>query len=103
MQEAMLILAEASMVVGDHATALDSFRELLATRLELLGADHHETIAAAWNLVDAYQQTGNPDAAKALRQRYMTPLLAADPATLSEPLARLAEAMHEGRRPGKLE
>lgn len=103
MQEAMLILAEASMMVGDHAAALDSFRELFATRLELLGADHHETIAAAWNLVDAYEQTGKSDAAKDLRQRYMTPLLAADPATLSEPMARLAEAMHEGKRPGKLE
>jgi eukaryotic-like serine/threonine-protein kinase len=103
MQEAMLILAEASMMVGDHAVALDAFRELFATRLELLGADHHETIVAAWNLVDAYEQTGRPEAAKDLRKRYMAPLLATNPATLTEPLARLAEAMHEGRRPGKLE
>lgn len=103
MQEAMLILAEASMLTGDHAAALDSFRELLATRLELLGADHHETIAAAWNLVDAYEKIGKRAAAEDLRQRYMTPLLAADPASLSEPMAGLAEAMRAGERPGKLE
>ena len=52
--------------------------------------------------MDAYEQLGRKAAAVDLRQQYMTPLLAADPESLSEPLAHLAEAMRAGNRPGKL-
>ena len=102
MQDAMLILADASMLIGEHAAALASYQELFDTRLELQGEAHPQTIAAAWNIVDANEQLGRPGAAAALRKHYMAPLLAADPASLSEPLANLAEAMRENERPGKL-
>lgn len=102
MQDAMLIRADALMLIGDHAAALASYHELFAARLELLGEENPQTIVAAWNIVDAYEQLGRKEAAVDLRQQYMTPLLAADPESLSEPLAHLAEAMRAGNRPGKL-
>ena len=102
MQDAMLILADASMLIGEHAAALASYQELFDTRLELQGEAHPQTIVAAWNIVDANEQLGRSSAAAGLRKRYMAPLLAADPASLSEPLANLAEAMRENERPGKL-
>lgn len=102
MQDAMLILGDASMSMGDSSAALASYKELFDTRLELLGEADAQTIVAAWNIVDMHEQLGRPDAGADLRRRYMAPLLAADPDTLSEPLANLAEAMHEGRRPGRL-
>ena len=98
----MLILADASMLIGEHAAALASYQELFDTRLELQGEAHPQTIVAAWNIVDANEQLGRSSAAAGLRKRYMAPLLAADPASLSEPLANLAEAMRENERPGKL-
>lgn len=101
-QAAMLIRGDASMQVGDSATAIASLQELFETRRRLLGEDHTETVAAAWNLVDAYEQMGRRAAAAELRDRYMAPLLAADPAQLSEPQRAMADAIRANQRPGKV-
>ncbi len=102
MQLAMLMLADASMSVGDGAAAVASYLELFETRRAQLGEDHTETIVAAWNLVDAYERLGRKPAADDLRARYMTPLLMADSASLSEAQASLVDAMRANERPGKL-
>lgn len=101
-QAAMLIRAEASLLVGDNATAIAAYQELFETRRRLLGEDHMETVAGAWNLVDAYERLGQKAAAAELRTRYMAPLLAADPAQLSEPQRAMADAIRADRRPGKV-
>jgi eukaryotic-like serine/threonine-protein kinase len=101
-QAAMLIRGDASLQVGDSAAAIGSLRELFETRRRLLGEEHTETVAGAWNLVDAYEQLGRKAEAAELRERYMTPLLAADPAQLSEPQRAMADAIRADRRPGKV-
>jgi non-specific serine/threonine protein kinase/serine/threonine-protein kinase len=98
-QRALLIRADAYMDVGQNANAIAAYRELLEVREHLLGAQHPETIHAAWNLVDAYESLQQDAQARVIDDRYLQPLLAAEPGSLSEPLAALAGAMRrEGRQ-----
>lgn len=92
-QRALLIRADAYFEAGDGQRAIASYRELLDLRERLLGADHPETVHAAWNLVQAYEDLHQPAAARAIDARYLQPVLRADTAKLSEPLAALANAM----------
>lgn len=100
-QLSLLIRAEANMALGRSDAAIAAYTELFNMRQRVLGDDHVETITAAWNLVDAYNTLGQRERAASWHQRYMAPLLAADPATLNEAQANLVAAMREGRRPGK--
>jgi len=97
-QRALLIRADAYMDVGQDARAIAAYRELLEVREQLLGAQHPETVHAAWNLVQAYEDLKQDAQARAMDDRYLQPILKADPASLSEPLAALAAAM---RRDGR--
>jgi eukaryotic-like serine/threonine-protein kinase len=100
-QASLLIRAEANMALGRSDAAIAAYTELFNMRQRVLGDDHLETITAAWNLVDAYNTIGQPKYAALWHQRYMAPLLAANPATLNEAQINLIAAMREGRRPGK--
>ncbi|WP_454831486.1 protein kinase domain-containing protein [Pseudoxanthomonas wuyuanensis] len=100
-QASLLIRAEANMALGKPDAAIAAYTELFDMRQRVLGDDHPETITAAWNLVDAYNTLGQRERAASWHQRYLAPLLAADPSTLNEAQANLAEAIRENRRPGK--
>lgn len=96
-QRALLIRADAARQTGDAAGALAAYREVVEVRQRLLGENDAETLRAVWELEGAYEELGHPAAARALRQRYLDPLLAARPDSLSEPLQALANAIREER------
>ena len=98
-QRALLIRGDAARTLGDAALALASYREVVEARSRLLGEAHPETLQAIWALATAESGFGHEAQAQALRRRYLEPLLAAKPETLSEPLAALADAIREGRPP----
>ncbi len=98
-QRALLIRADANMDLGRGRDAIAAYRELVDARARLLGQDHPETVHAVWSLVQAHEDLGQLAEADALRERWLQPLLAADPASLSEPMAALANAIRQQRPP----
>ncbi|KAF1708574.1 hypothetical protein CSC70_13095 [Pseudoxanthomonas kalamensis DSM 18571] len=100
-QAALFIRSEALMEQGRYRQAVTVYRELLDVRRSVLGETHHETRNAAWNLIDAYRTVGQDAEADALYRRYVAPLLAADPDTLSEPDRDFVDNYRRQARPGK--
>lgn len=92
-QRALLIQADAYMEVGQDARAIATYQALVQVREQLLGAQHPETIHAAWNLMQAHEDLKQDAQARTVEERYLQPILKADPDSLSEPLAALAAAM----------
>jgi len=87
------IRADTLVRSGRHAEGIAAYREAVQVRQRVLGERHHETLRTVWELVDACRQAGRDDEAERWQQRYLAPLLAADPDTLDEPLANLAGAI----------
>ncbi|MEO6102711.1 MAG: hypothetical protein ABIP44_03615, partial [Pseudoxanthomonas sp.] len=56
-----------------------------------LGDGDARTLEAAWLLAETLHYYGKREEAAALRLRYVTPLLQADPAGMDPPMLRLAE------------
>jgi non-specific serine/threonine protein kinase/serine/threonine-protein kinase len=90
-QAALQVQADDADDVGDAKLEIASYRELLAARAASLGADDPRTVDAAWNLEGLLRDGGDVAAADVVRKRYVEPLLAAKPGTLSEDRAKMAE------------
>ncbi|MFT3762685.1 MAG: serine/threonine-protein kinase [Pseudoxanthomonas sp.] len=93
------VRADALMKLGRIAEGQAAYREYVELCRRTLGERHPVTLRAVWELVSANQRAGRQDEAEFWRRRYLAPLLAADPKTLDEPLANLAEAIRSGRDP----
>ncbi|HRN62222.1 MAG TPA: serine/threonine-protein kinase [Luteimonas sp.] len=87
------IRSDTLVASGRHAEGLAAYREAVQVRQRVLGERHHETLRTVWELVEACRASGRDDEAERWQQRYLAPLLAADPDTLDEPLANLAGAI----------
>ena len=79
------------MQPGGEQRAIDLVGELLDARAAALGADDPRTVDAAWNLEGLLRDGGDIAAADVVRKRYVEPLLAAKPGSLSEGQAKLVE------------
>ena len=69
--------------LGRRSEAVDVLRRALALRETHLPADSPQIPASAWALVRALREDGRQEEADAVHARLITPLLAADPDTLS--------------------
>ncbi|GAA5010326.1 serine/threonine protein kinase [Pseudoluteimonas lycopersici] len=90
-QAALQVQADDADDLGDTRLEIASYRELLDARAAALGADDPRTVDAAWNLEGLLRDGGDAAAADVVRKRYVEPLLAAKPDTLSEGQAKMAE------------
>ncbi|MFT3896469.1 MAG: serine/threonine-protein kinase [Thermomonas sp.] len=90
-QAALQTQADAADDIGDARLEIASYRELLAARVASLGADDPRTVDAAWNLEGLLRGNGGRAEADAVRKRYVEPLLAAKPGTLSEGQAKMVD------------
>ena len=95
LQEALKIVAHASEDMGDPVNEIGAYRELLEMRRAKLGEDDAKTIDAAWQLGEALDYYGKREEGAALRKRYVTPLLEADPAGLDPAKSKLAEHIRQ--------
>jgi non-specific serine/threonine protein kinase/serine/threonine-protein kinase len=94
-QAALQVQADDADELGDAKLEIASYRELLDARAASLGADDPRTIDSAWQLEGLLRGQGQRAEADALRKRYVEPLLAAKPDTLSEDRAKMAENIRE--------
>lgn len=78
------IHAQAAESLGKIDVAVASWRELLRLREAAYGPRNEKTVDAAWQAEGLLRKQGQTAQADALRARYVTPLLQADPATLDE-------------------
>jgi len=90
-QAALQVQADDADDLGDARLEIASYRELLDARAASLGTDDPRTVDAAWNLEGLLRDGGDVAAADVVRKRYVEPLLAARPDTLSEGQAKLVE------------
>jgi non-specific serine/threonine protein kinase/serine/threonine-protein kinase len=97
-QAALQIQADDAGELGDAKLEIASYRELLAAREAALGADDAATIDSAWNLEGLLRKAGQREQADAVRKRYVEPLLAAKPDTLSEDRAKMARNIRTTER-----
>jgi non-specific serine/threonine protein kinase/serine/threonine-protein kinase len=90
-QAALQVQADDADELGDTRLEIASYRELLDARAASLGADDPRTVDSAWQLEGLLRAQGQRAEADALRKRYVEPLLAAEPGTLSPEQADMAE------------
>ena len=94
-QAALQVRADDADDLGDTKLEIASYRELLDARVAALGVDDPATVNAAWNLEGLLRDGGDVAAADVVRKRFVEPLLAAKPDTLSEAQAKLVEDIRE--------
>lgn len=92
------IRAQAAESIGDHALVIASYRELLALHKAALGVDDVRTVDAAWQLEGQLRAVGKREEADAVRTRYVSPLLDAKPASLSDQQLEKAEDIRKTER-----
>jgi non-specific serine/threonine protein kinase/serine/threonine-protein kinase len=90
-QAALQVQADDADDLGDATLEIATYRELLDARAASLGADDPRTVDAAWNLEGLLRDGGSLAEADAVRKRYVEPLLAAKPGSLSEAQAKMVE------------
>ena len=95
LQAALMIVAHASEDNDDSVNEIGAYREVLEMRRAKLGEGDAKTIEVAWQLGEALDYYGKREEAAALRKRYVTPLLEADPATLDPGMSRLADKIRQ--------
>ena len=95
LQEALKIVAHASEDMDDSVNEIGAYRELLEMRRAKLGEDDAKTIDIAWQLGEALDYYGKREEGAALRKRYVTPLLEADPAKHDPAKSKLAEHIRQ--------
>ena len=95
LQAALMIVAHASEDVDDSVNEIGAYRELLEMRRAKLGDEDPKTIETAWQLGEALDYYGKREEGAALRKRYVTPLLEADPAKLDPAKSKLAEHIRQ--------
>jgi len=78
------IRAQDAADLGDGALEVASWRTLLDLRAAAFGAADARTVDAAWQLEGALRARGATREADAIRQRFVLPLLRADPGSLDE-------------------
>ncbi len=100
LQEALLIVAEASADLGRTSAAIDAFHEVLAMQVAQQGEGSGQTIATAWKLGAALQRAGLKGEGAAIRARYVTPLLQSEASALTPELAKLAQKIREAEDAG---
>jgi non-specific serine/threonine protein kinase/serine/threonine-protein kinase len=98
LQAALMIVAHASEDMGDSVNEIGAYRELLEMRRAKLGEGDAKTIEVAWQFSDALDQYGKREEAAALRKRYVTPLLEADPTKLDPSKSKLAEHIRQAEK-----
>jgi non-specific serine/threonine protein kinase/serine/threonine-protein kinase len=101
LQMALDVQAQALGELGDWPAAGAAFAELLAIRGEHLGPDHGETALTAWSYARALENSGDAAKARALREQFVAPLMAADPDTLAAHQRRALAQIHERSEAGR--
>lgn len=74
---------------GDLAGALELQKSVLAIRRRVLGEDHPDSIASAWNLFGTVHALEDHATAQTLLTTHLLPLLTRDPATLGATLTTI--------------
>lgn len=98
LQAALMVVAHASEATDDSVNEIGAYREVLEMRRAKLGEGDIKTIDVAWQLSEALDHYGKREEGAALRKRYVTPLLEADPAKLDPAKSRLAEHIRQSDR-----
>ncbi len=88
---ALQIRADDADALDDPALAADAYRQLLDIHRNASGGKDKHTIDAAWNLEAELIAAGKPAQAARVRARYVTPLLEADPPSLSPQMREYAD------------
>ena len=95
LQAALMVMAHASEATDDSVNEIGAYREVLEMRRAKLGEGDAKTIDVAWQLSEALEYYGKREESAALRKRYVTPLLEADPGKLDPGMSKLAEHIRE--------
>jgi serine/threonine-protein kinase len=97
------LLGDIEVDAGHWAQARAPYEKALAGRDKVLGADDALTLETAGRLYEVLDQLHDAPAALAVRQRYLDPLVAKDPATLNASLKDVRrsalEVLHTGKAP----
>jgi hypothetical protein len=89
-------LAQTLKAQGDLPGARKIEEQVLDVRRRVLGAEHPDTVTAAWNLFCTLSDLKDEEAAKQVFTAYLVPLRQRDPATLSADLREL-QSMLQGQ------
>ena len=95
------LLGDIEVDAGHWAQARAPYEKALAGRDKVLGADDALTLETAGRLYEVLDQLHDAPAALAVRQRYLDPLVAKDPATLNASLKDVRRSALEVLRTGK--
>jgi serine/threonine-protein kinase len=95
------LLGDIEVDAGHWAQARAPYEKALAGRDKVLGADDALTLETAARLYEVLDQLHDAPAALAVRQRYLDPLVAKDPATLNASLKDVRRSALEVLRTGK--
>jgi non-specific serine/threonine protein kinase/serine/threonine-protein kinase len=95
LQAALMVVAHASEDTDDTVNEIGAYREVLEIRRAKLGEDDAKTIEVAWQLGQALDYYGKREEGAALRKRYVTPLLEADPTKLDPAKSKLVERIRQ--------
>ncbi len=95
------LLGDIEVDAGHWAQARAPYEKALVGRDKVLGRDDSLTLETAWRLYEVLYHLHDAPAALAVRQRYLDPLVAKDPATLNASLKDVRRSALEVLRTGK--